>query len=152
LGTHVSDPNQALPASLPSDQAAGEKRVKRTRPRARWRLLSSIVSLGVAVVAGDVFLRYYFDVVTYKRSAAVDRIQKYLEVRPDIGYVWRPNVDRQEGISLNWADQDPEHGILSTDQWGFRNHPDAIADRRLGRPVDVVGVGDSFMEMAARPF
>jgi len=41
---------------------------------------------------------------------------------------------------------------LGTDRWGFRNHAEAIEDVRVGRPIMVAGVGDSFMEMAARPF
>lgn len=115
------------------------------------KLGNALVSLIVALVLGEVFLRYYFNVVTYKRTEAVDRIQKYLEVRPDIGFVWKPNVDHKDQIILSWADQDPEHAVLSTDQWGFRNHPKAIAGIAAGKPVDVVGVGDSFIEMAARP-
>jgi hypothetical protein len=123
----------------------------RSAPRTLWKVLGSLVSVCIGLVVGEVALRYYFDVVSYKRTATIDRIQKYLEPRPEIGYVWRPNVDYNEHISLNWADQDAEHAILSTDECGFRNHPGAIAERRAHRPPDVVAVGDSFMEMAARP-
>ncbi len=122
------------------------------RRRVISKTATTTLSLFVALVIGEVFLRYYFNVVTYERTAAVDRIQRHLRPKPDIGFAWEPNVSYDERIVLAWADQDKELAILCTDSWGFRNHPKASADRRAGRPVDVVGVGDSFVEMAARPF
>ena len=116
------------------------------------KLVTAVVSLGVAVMIGEVALRYYFDVITYRRTEAVDRIQRHLELRSDIGFAWKPNISYDEGIVLAWADQDRELAKLGTDRWGFRNHAEAIEDVRAGRPVVVAGVGDSFMEMAARPF
>jgi len=122
------------------------------RRRVISKIATTTLSVIVALVVGEVFLRYYFNVITYERTAAVDRIQRYLELRPDFGFAWEPNISYDERIVLAWADQDKELAILCTDSWGFRNHPKASADRRAGRPVDVVGVGDSFVEMGARPF
>lgn len=116
------------------------------------KAVAVVVSVLIAVVLGEILLRYYFNVVRYRRTAAIDRIQRHLRPHDDIGFLWEPNISHEENIVLAWADQEKELTVLCTDQWGFRNHPKAKEDRQRGIPVDVVGVGDSFIEMAAKPF
>ncbi len=108
-----------------------------------------VASIAIALVVGELLLRYRFGVVTHRRSSVVDHIQQYLVTHPRIGFLWEPNIPAERRIQITWADQDPNLTILSTDAWGFRNAPGAIEDRRRNRPVDVVGVGDSFVEIAA---
>jgi hypothetical protein len=109
------------------------------------------VSAVMAVALVEAALRYrYADHVFYNPRPEVWRIQAQLVAQPGIGFAWRPNVSPAENIRLDYADVHPEP--LSTDEWGFINAPEAIDERRAAKRVDVCGLGDSFMEMAARPF
>ncbi|MBN1347603.1 MAG: hypothetical protein JXQ73_33250 [Phycisphaerae bacterium] len=120
--------------------------------RTLWKLAVSATSLVIALILGEVLLRLYFERVTYRRTAAVDRIQRHLVLQDEIGFLWEPNISHERKIVLSWADQEKEFTTLCTDRWGFRNPPGAKKDRATGLPVNIAGVGDSFVEMAAGPF
>ena len=80
-------------------------------------------------------------------------VQRLLELEPDCGYLWRPNLDVVFPAELRWIDTTVE-GIrpwpLVTDSFGFRNHKTAIA--RQNESLDIIGLGDSFMHDAAETF
>ncbi|MEK7794950.1 MAG: hypothetical protein AAB353_10485, partial [Candidatus Hydrogenedentota bacterium] len=80
----------------------------------------------------------------------VAAIQKWLVLDEEVGFKWRPNVTAAEGIVLGY--EDSVHVPLTTDAWGFIEAEGSIADREAGNAVDVVGIGDSFIEHAADTF
>jgi hypothetical protein len=53
---------------------------------------------------------------------------------------------------VRFALNDIEPAPLSTDEFGIINLPEAIQARRNGHSVDIVGLGDSFMEIAHKQF
>ena len=77
-------------------------------------------------------------------------IQAHLQLHPEIGFTWNSNVPAEQNIVL--AVSDAEFHPLSTDEFGFINHPDAIAARGAGGAIDIVGLGDSFIEHASHNF
>ncbi len=119
----------------------------RTRPRRSVVAFANIVMLLAATlivaVVGEALFRYRFGPSGYNPPAAVWRIQEQLTTRPDYGFAWRANIRAEDQIVFNFADI--EFLPLSTDANGFINHPDAES----GRDVDVLGMGDSFIEHAA---
>ncbi len=97
----------------------------------------------VIVAMGEALFRYRFGPGGYRPSPAVLDIQEHLVTQPEYGFAWRPNVRADEQIVFDVADV--EFLPLSTDADGFINHPDAQSNRE----VDVLGLGDSFIEHAA---
>lgn len=83
-------------------------------------------------------------------SRAVLSIQQYVELDSELGFKWEPNVSAADNIVFEISDA--VHVPHSTDADGFINEPDAIAGRAAGEPVDIVGLGDSFVEHASRTF
>ncbi len=77
-------------------------------------------------------------------------IQAHLRLDPAIGFAWNINVAPEQDIVLEVSDA--EFRPLSTDDSGFINHPSAIADRAADEAVDIVGLGDSFIEHASHNF
>lgn len=73
-------------------------------------------------------------------------------LRPDarLGFTWEPKISAGRSIVFNNADIVYEP--LTTDEFGVWNAPEAIARRMADEPVQVLGLGDSFMEMAAPGF
>jgi SGNH hydrolase-like domain, acetyltransferase AlgX len=124
----------------------------RTRSR-RGTWVNLALTLGVCLVMAGVFegvFRHRYAHMLYTPRPVVARIQSYLQLHPTLGFTWRPDIDVDDGIVFDVADVKFEP--LSTDERGFVNHPGAIEDRREGRAVDVVGLGDSFVEHAAHGF
>jgi len=111
--------------------------------------LVSVSLLAVAVPAEFVLRQRYAHMIRTPR-AEVMAVQQYLTLDPVIGFKWRPDISAERGIRFSINDMTTP--ALSTDSFGVINAPDAIALRAAGRPIDVVGLGDSFMEMAAAPF
>ena len=77
-------------------------------------------------------------------------IQRHLQLHPAIGFTWNANVAPEQNIVLKVSDV--EFRPLSTDKFGFMNHPDAIARQAAGEAVDIIGLGDSFIEHASHNF
>ncbi|MCC6152448.1 MAG: hypothetical protein IT367_01735 [Candidatus Hydrogenedentes bacterium] len=123
----------------------------------RGKLLSFSINLAllivsaliVAVLAEFVF-RHRYGHMLYNPRPAVQAVQQYLTLDPKIGYKWQPNIDAERSIrfSINDITTPP----LSTDSFGVMNSPAAKNEYATGGSFDIVGVGDSFMEMAAAPF
>jgi hypothetical protein len=108
-------------------------------------------SIGVATVLSEAVLRYrYADRYFYRPRSEVWNIQAQLVLQTDIGFSWKPGIKPESNIVLPYADVSPPP--LSTDEWGVINSQEAIQDRVARGSVDVVGVGDSFMEMASETF
>lgn len=119
-------------------------------PKRGARLVGPLINVSLLLAAtllviavGEGLFRYRFGPVGYHPPEAVLRIQEHLITNSAYGFAWRPNVTETEEIVFDVADV--EFAPLSTDAFGFINHPDAtqIAD------VDVLGLGDSFVEHAA---
>ena len=77
-------------------------------------------------------------------------IQAHLQLHPTIGFTWNANVAPEQRVVLKVSDA--EFRPLSTDEFGFINHPDAIVGRTAGRAIDIIGLGDSFIEHASHNF
>ncbi len=107
-------------------------------------------SLLLSLVLGEALLRWRFPETAFMPGPQIRAVQDQLVLHPRYGYLWRPGVGFDEDVRLSWKDQVVER--LSTDRFGFRNHPDAIARLEAGDPVDLVGLGDSFMEGGAYRF
>lgn len=107
-------------------------------------LLASFV---VTISLAEVLLRSRYVEPKGIPSVEVQAIQRHLILNPDIGFTWRTNVDPEEDVVFQY--KDAAHIPLSTDQWGFINAPEAIAAQTVRGAVDIIGLGDSFMEHAA---
>lgn len=136
----------------PAETRPDSPKARRERARKAMRgffvnALLVAVSMSVAVGVGEAVLRHRYGHMLYHPRTEVAAIQQYLTLNDSIGFTWQPDIDFGRHIVLSNADVqlDP----LSTDEFGFWNHPEAIATRRAGQPIDVIGLGDSFMEGAA---
>ncbi len=122
-------------------------------PRGRAILINASVALGatiaVAILAEPLLrLRYVEPLPT--TPPAVLEVQPHLVLDPLTGYRWQSNVSADRGIVFHNADI--EYEPLSTDEFGVVNTPAAINGRRSNEQVQILGLGDSFMEMAAPGF
>jgi hypothetical protein len=104
----------------------------------------------VVLLAAEPLLRLRYVEPVPPQPPAVAEVQPYLTLHPNLGYTWIPNVSADRNIIFH--NNDIEYGALSTDEFGVVNVPDAITRRAEGEPVRVLGLGDSFMEMAAPGF
>jgi hypothetical protein len=109
-----------------------------------------ILSLGVTVVICEGLLRWRYAERYREPQAEVPTIQPYLKLHPEIGFTWNENIDAAKNIILSIRDS--EQVALSTDARGFINPPDALRRRAQGGAVEVIGLGDSFMEHASHRF
>lgn len=114
-------------------------------PRSRWRTNIALLVTATLIVVGigEGLFRYRYGPGGYHPPQSVLRIQEHLVTHPEYGFAWRPNVREDDDIVFGIADVD--FRPLSTDANGFINHPDATANRA----VDILGIGDSFVEHAA---
>ncbi len=109
-----------------------------------------LVATLFAAVAAEPVLRLRYAEPLPPVPAAVIEMQPFLRPDPAVGYTWEPNISPARGIVFHNADI--EYDPLSTDEFGVANPPEAIARRAAGDRVRVLGLGDSFMEMAAAGF
>lgn len=86
----------------------------------------------------------------YRPDSAILRFQSHMQPDPVVGFLFKENLGQGAPVRLQWADQEP--GEIHSDGEGFINSPFAIAARKQGKPVDIVGVGSSFMQGAAEKF
>ena len=81
-------------------------------------------------------------------------VQGLLSLNPYVGYLWKSNLNVMFPKRLQWLDIDVEGIVpkpLVTDQYGFRNDPNAVT-RLEDRPPDIIGLGDSYINDAAYEF
>jgi len=116
------------------------------------RILLSLAACVFSLILAEWALRHRFRDTAYIPGAQILLIQSWLQLHPEIGFAWKPNIDYDDDIMLGWADQEVELAIVSTDSNGFLNHPEAIASLERGDPIDIIGLGDSFMQGAAYPY
>lgn len=118
----------------------------------RARLVSmafaTVPALVVLLLAEPLLRMRYVEPVPVVPPAVLE-VQPWLRPDPDVGYTWQPNIAAERGIVFHNADI--EYEPLSTDPFGVVNPPEAISTRDT-HPPDVLGLGDSFMEMAAYEF
>lgn len=124
-----------------------------TSPRAKTSVKGLLVATAVAFVTLALFeplLRLRYAEPIREPKPEVLAIQEHLVLDPDIGFRWRAHISPEENIVFEVNDVDFEP--LATDSRGIINHPDAIAADPETDSVDIVALGDSFMEMAAPHF
>lgn len=120
-------------------------------------LMQALISLEYRVGAAREFVRggvELFGLVNvsfppaggYEPTALVKQVQSHQELHPELGFVWEAGIDTSEEVVFQWADQDA--AVLSTDERGFVNAPEAIARLEQGERPDIIGVGASFMQSA----
>ncbi|MBX7256457.1 MAG: hypothetical protein K1Y02_08855 [Candidatus Hydrogenedentes bacterium] len=145
-----STPEITLPDARAEGPKARKERVRKAMKRFLGNALLLALSMSLVVALGEAVLRHRYGHMLYRPRTEVAAIQQYLTLNDSIGFTWKPDIDFGKHIVL--ANSDTELDPLSTDEFGFWNHPEAIAARRSGQPVDVIGLGDSFMEGAAFSF
>lgn len=104
----------------------------------------------VVLVLGEFVLRLRYSEPSRTPTPEVVAIQRHLQLHPRIGFTWNANVTQDQNIVIEVADADFQP--LSTGEFGFLNHPAAIEGVKAGEAVDIIGLGDSFMEHAAHNF
>ncbi len=114
------------------------------------RALLIAFAVALPIAASELLLRARFAETAFVPGAHMRAVQQLLALHPEVGFLWKPDIRVSDHVLLPWNDQVVEP--LSTDGWGFRNAPAAIAWLDEGRPVDVVGLGDSFMHDASGVF
>jgi hypothetical protein len=106
-----------------------------------------LAGIAIAVAGGEAVCRVAFSESPWNPGPQVHAVQAQLRLEPDCGFIWKASIAYTNNVVLAWNDIVPEP--LSTDRLGFRNLPDAMTARAGGRPIDVLGVGDSFMHDAS---
>jgi len=125
----------------------------RARTRAReWtaRGVLALVALGLAMAVVEVAGRVRFADTPYVPGPQIRTVQSHMVPDPRVGFLWRPNAEPAQNAVIAWSDAEPF--TLSTDSEGFRNTPDAIGRVARGEVPDVVGLGDSFLQVAEEEF
>lgn len=119
------------------------------RTTMRNRLLSILLLLAtccVIILVSECIFRVRYRHYFYSADDQVKAIQSHLVLHPKLGFTWKANI-KPTGIILR--DEDAELDPLCSDKNGFLNHPEAI---NTSETVDVIGLGDSFMEHAHYEF
>lgn len=103
-----------------------------------------IATITLCLAAGEPILHWRYPERPRKISDEVRHVQAYLKLDPKIGFTWKDNIPFKDHIVLKISDTHQEP--LSTDRHGFINPPAAIKTEQSGAPIQVIGLGDSFME------
>jgi hypothetical protein len=113
-----------------------------------FTFLLVLFGLVVGIICSELVLRLTILGNREYENKAVSFAMHHLRSDPDVGYLWKANlsVDDPPG----WYDQ--EVFPLVTDTNGFFNPAEAVAMRQNGTPVDIVGLGDSFIHGATYDF
>jgi SGNH hydrolase-like domain, acetyltransferase AlgX len=114
------------------------------------RVLLLTFGLLVSVLLVEAGGRYVFAGTPYVPGKELQFVQSLLQPQSELGYLWQGNLTLDDKILVHWYDQEPDP--LCTDADGFRNHPAAIEARHAGAPMDIIGIGDSFIHDAAYVF
>lgn len=86
----------------------------------------------------------------YRPDSAILLFQSFMKSDAKVGFLFKENLGSGSPVRLQWADQEP--GEIHSDPSGFINSPFAIAARKEGKPIHIIGVGSSFMQGAAEKF
>lgn len=117
-------------------------------------LLSALVvwflSFVLVAIIFEGAARICFKGTAYVPGKEILNGQKYLKPDDKVGYLWKENISWEDDIRLTWRDQ--KSNPLSTDEFGFLNHPSAIKKIKKNHTADVIGLGDSFVHDAAYIF
>jgi len=137
------------------DTSGDDETAPNAVPRSRWVLWFVNVALIIGALAlvaipAEFLFRHRYAHLLYTPRAEVRAVQQYLTLDPLIGFSWQPNVSPQRDVRFVLNDTKPPP--LSTDAFGIINLQEAIAQYSAGDRPDVIGLGDSFMEIAHRGF
>ncbi len=131
--------------------------VTETPARERSKLRALLVNVGLSAgvllliaALAEPILRLRYAEPVRPTPPVVHEVMPLLRTNERVGFTWEPNIGVDRKILFHNADIVYEP--LTTDEFGVWNTPDAIARRTAGEPVQVIGLGDSFMEMAAPGF
>ncbi len=105
------------------------------------RALATVAAVGLGLAAVEFTCRLKFRDTAYVPGPEIRKVQRYLKADPQLGFLWKSGL-RPAGSSLQ----------IATDESGFLNSPQAIERRASGRPVEIIGLGDSFIHNAATVF
>lgn len=123
------------------------------RHRAKFALFYVVLIglvAGVTLFASELLLRKRYAEPMRTATPEILAIQQYLQLEPDIGFTWKTDIRDEENIIFDV--RDIEFPPLSTDAHGFINPSESIRAVNRGEPVNIVGLGDSFMEHGAYVF
>lgn len=120
-----------------------------------WKnICLTVVATVLSAVGAVLFWNHMVGTKRAEQIPKVQAVQRYLELNPDVGFLWQKNLNVTFSEKDSWLDSKLE-GIdpvpYITDGYGFRNHSDAIAALGKGNP-DIIGLGDSFVHDAAMVF
>ncbi len=104
----------------------------------------------VVLALAEPVLRLRYAEPVRKTPPVVAEVMPLLRADARLGFTWEPKVSAERGILFKNADIVYEP--LTTDEFGVWNAPEAMARRMAGESVQVLGLGDSFMEMSAPGF
>jgi hypothetical protein len=97
----------------------------------------------ISILMGEVILRKYFQTHPAYDREAIRIKMSYTKLQQDIGFLWKENLFVSADENHEWYDK--EKFSLITDEFGFPNPQSAIIMRHNRKPVDVIGLGDSFI-------
>lgn len=86
----------------------------------------------------------------YNPTDEIVQMQKFMVTDRELGFLWKKNLDSADNAYLQWGDVPA--GLITTDTFGFNNSSEAIAELNSGRPIDIAGVGASYMGGAQPTF
>jgi hypothetical protein len=86
----------------------------------------------------------------YEPKPEILAVQQHQRLHDRLGFLWKPLLRPEDKAVVAWGDSPA--GVLTTDSFGFANTLEAIDLYRMNFPVDVVGVGASFMGGAQAVF
>ncbi len=82
----------------------------------------------------------------YEPDPEIRAIQEYHREHDKLGFTWKPSITPADNAAISW--RDTPAGSIVTDEFGFVNAPSAIEMRNDSMPVEITGIGASFMEGA----
>lgn len=123
-----------------------------TRKITRFTALAVLLlaSLLIGVVISELILRMTILENRQYENEAVRFAMNHLRTDKEAGFLWKKNL--RVGVEENPGWYDQERFPLITDEHGFFNPLEAINRQQAGTPVDIIGLGDSFMHGAAYEF
>jgi hypothetical protein len=112
------------------------------------RIIRNVLIFGLVVtLLGEFLFRKRYAEPARTATPEIVAVQEHLRLDSTIGFTWKPNIPASSNILFD--SQDAEPYPLSTDAQGFINTPEAINRIDARSTVDIVGLGDSFLEHGA---
>ncbi|MBD3321956.1 MAG: hypothetical protein GF350_12740 [Chitinivibrionales bacterium] len=88
--------------------------------------------------------------IPYEPAPEIRAVQKYQVEHPELGFLWKPSISERDNVVVAWGDVPA--GAITTDDIGFANSKEAVAYRESGQPVDIIGIGASYIGGAQKLF